>query len=212
MLLVILGCYCNSKWPDEKKWLCTFTETNHDGQHTLEEKREKYNLTVLSNSYWSPFLLPFENIINLVCVSVWTRACVSVCVCACMLLLLCTGKFKGVYLCAKPLVLLWSFDRLGTRHHFKGQIRQSVTLAWCSILFTLGQNVLHLFLCPFSLPSVLPSPLHTFRVLHNWPLPCFLYTTQKPIWRKFLCVWALCACKRCAHMRLCMWVLFPQHW
>lgn len=120
MLLVILGCYCNSKWPDEKKWLCTFTETNHDGQHTLEEKREKYNLTVLSNSYWSPFLLPFENIINLVCVSVWTRACVSVCVCACMLLLLCAGKFKGVYLCVKPLVVTVIFWQAWHKASFQG--------------------------------------------------------------------------------------------
>lgn len=57
----------------------------------------------------------------------------------------------------------------------------SVTLALCSILFTLGQNVLHYFLCSIYSSLILPPPLLT--VIH---LSHALYSDHPP------------ACSRCS--------------
>lgn len=133
----------------------------------IRGKREKYNLTVPSNSYWSPFLLSLENIIN--CVSVYVCVCececaqvFSVFACACTYLtcvfcLFAHGTFVRV--CA-PVIFWQSWHGAPLQGPKKTHI---VTLALHSTLFTLGQNVLNHFLCSIYLPPLLPPPLLTSR-------------------------------------------------
>lgn len=74
-------------------------------------------------------------------------------------LCMCIVKFIGVYATFETLVIFWQAWQGAPLRGPKQT--HSVTLALCSIIFTLGQSVLHYFLCSICLPPLFPPPLFT---------------------------------------------------
>lgn len=163
VLLVIFSCYSNSKWPDEKKRQCAFTETNHG------HIRGKRNTTSQC------FLIAIDLLscsLQRTSLRVWGGVCMIMHVCV-------ARAYSWVYsiICSTTWSPPWSSDSFGTGYLYEGQSRHTVLLypcvPFCSLWVRMSCTV-------FFVPSIyllsclhLCTPLSIALTLSKWPLLCF---------------------------------------
>ena len=185
-----------------------------------EGEGEKYNLTVLSNSYWSPSLSSLENIINYVCVCVCVCVIirvhshvavrnhpVCVCVCVCMCVCVCVCASENCVPCMCPCDLLTVLAR-GTVTSAKAD-----TVCYSSPVFHSVPHSGSECSAPFSFSQLFtssapppPPSTATFSALSNWPQLCHC-CAAKPTAPGFVglaCVQMACMCVSVC-VCVCVW-------